>query len=100
MQEREGDIEELDIANNGISEEAAQDIAQLLLGKPLKKLNVNMNMLCDGGMYKLAEALKESDTLVELDLGGNNIGPEGGTVLMNSLKRKESLRTLELGCVL
>ena len=58
-----------------------------------------MNALCDGGMYKLAEAFKESDTLVELDLGGNNIGPEGGTVLMNALKGKQALRTLELGCV-
>lgn len=97
MQEREGEIEELDIANNAITAEASDDIAKLLLGKSLKKLNVNMNALGDGGMYKLADALKESDTLEELDLGGNNIGPEGGTVLMNALKGKKALHTLELG---
>jgi NLR family CARD domain-containing protein 3 len=99
LQEREAEIEHLDISNNGITEGSAQDIAALLQGKKVKKLNVNMNALGDAGMYKLADALSEVDTLEELDLGGNNIGPEGATVLMNSLKGKKSLHTLELGYV-
>jgi NLR family CARD domain-containing protein 3 len=99
LQEREAEIEHLDISNNGITEGSAQDIAALLLGKKVKKLNVNMNALGDAGMYKLADALSKVDTLEELDLGGNNIGPEGATVLMNSLKGKKALHTLELGYV-
>lgn len=98
MQERDCGLEELDVANNGISEAGAEALARLLAGKALKRLNVNMNALGNGGMYKLADALKERDTLEELDLGGNNVGPEGARVLMAALQGKQALQTLELGC--
>jgi NLR family CARD domain-containing protein 3 len=98
MQEREAALEELDVANNGISEEGAAALAALLAARPLKRLNANMNALGNGGMYKLADALKDTPALEELDLGGNNVGPEGAAVLMNALQGKQSLKTLELGC--
>ena len=46
---------------------------------------------------QLAEALKGDDSLTSLDVNGNNIGPEGITVLANALKGHQNLRTLELG---
>ncbi len=46
---------------------------------------------------QLADALKGDNTLTSLDVGGNNIGPEGITALANALKGNDALRTLELG---
>lgn len=46
---------------------------------------------------QLAEALKGNTSLKVLDIGGNNIGPEGIKVLMESLRGNLTLKTLELG---
>lgn len=35
--------------------------------------------------------------MTTLDVGGNNIGPEGITALAQALKGNDTLRTLELG---
>lgn len=46
---------------------------------------------------QLAEPLKSATTLRVLDIGGNNIGPQGIKVLVEALKGHEALRSLELG---
>lgn len=46
---------------------------------------------------QLAEALKGNSSLELLDIGGNNIGPEGIKVLLSALKGNLTLKTLELG---
>lgn len=48
-------------------------------------------------MAQLAEALKGNETLKVLDIGGNNIGPDGISALINALKGSETLKSLELG---
>ena len=46
---------------------------------------------------QLAEAIKGNTSLKLLDIGGNNIGPEGIKVLLEALRGNETLTTLELG---
>jgi hypothetical protein len=45
---------------------------------------------------QLADALKGNSSLTSLDMGGNNIGPEGITVVLNALRGNDTLETLEL----
>ena len=45
---------------------------------------------------QIAEAIKEDTALTLLDLGGNNIGPDGVSALASALKGHSALRTLEL----
>ncbi len=45
----------------------------------------------------MAEALKGNSSLKVLDIGGNNIGPEGIKVLLESLRGNLTLKTLEIG---
>ncbi len=49
------------------------------------------------GTVQLAEALTGDSSLVSLDVGGNNIGPEGIAALAGALRGNDALRTLELG---
>lgn len=49
------------------------------------------------GSLQLAESLKGNSSLKLLDIGGNNIGPEGIKVLLESLRGNETLKNLELG---
>ena len=46
---------------------------------------------------QLADAIAKNKALATLDLGGNNIGPEGAKALAAVLKGHEALRSLELG---
>ena len=46
---------------------------------------------------QLAESLKGNKSLKVLDIGGNNIGPEGIKVLLEALRGNDTLRNLELG---
>ena len=48
-------------------------------------------------LVQLAEAIKGNTSLKLLDIGGNNIGPEGIKVLLEALRGNETLTTLELG---
>lgn len=48
-------------------------------------------------LLQLAEAIKGNTSLKLLDIGGNNIGPEGIKALLESLRGNETLTTLELG---
>ena len=59
-------------------------------------------MVCIPGTHtssgaQLAEALKGNSSLKVLDIGGNNIGPEGIKVLLESLRGNLTLKTLEIG---
>ena len=46
---------------------------------------------------QLAAALKGNRSIKLLDIGGNNIGPEGILAIGSALKGNETLKTLELG---
>lgn len=45
----------------------------------------------------MGKALAENMDLKILDLGGNNIGPEGASLLSSALRGHKALRSLELG---
>ncbi len=46
---------------------------------------------------QIADALKENRSLTALDVGGNNIGPQGAIAIAGALKGNDVLKTLELG---
>ncbi len=56
---------------------------------------VSCAVQCAAG--QIASALRGDTSLQSLDIGGNNIGPEGITALAEALKGNENLTTLELG---
>lgn len=59
---------------------------------------VHFSSACfDCALLQLAAALKGNTSLKVLDIGGNNIGPEGIKVLLEALRGNETLTTLELG---
>lgn len=45
---------------------------------------------------QLAQALKQAERLTLLDLGGNNLGPDGLSAVSAALKGHSKLRTLDL----
>ena len=53
--------------------------------------------VCTFACLQLAEAIKGNTSLKLLDIGGNNIGPEGIKVLLEALRGNQTLTTLELG---
>jgi Ran GTPase-activating protein (RanGAP) involved in mRNA processing and transport len=90
----------LDIGNNAMTAEGAEALAKWLTGnKHITELKVYMNDIGNGGMYKVAEALKSCSKLEHLDLGGNNFGEEGMAVLAAALKGKETLKHLDVSSV-
>ena len=54
-------------------------------------------LMCAFSAAQLADAIAKNKALTTLDLGGNNIGPEGVKALAAVLKGHEALRSLELG---
>ena len=46
---------------------------------------------------QIASALRGDTSLQSLDIGGNNIGPQGITAVAEALRGNENLTTLELG---
>ncbi|KAK9812234.1 hypothetical protein WJX73_005974 [Symbiochloris irregularis] len=86
----------LDLANNNMTEDSAGELAALLKQGHLEELNIYSNDLGDGGIFKMAEAIKVATALTLLDLGGNNIGPDGMSAVAGVLKGHTALRTLEL----
>lgn len=52
--------------------------------------------MCSSAL-QLAESLNGNKSLKVLDIGGNNIGPEGIKVLLEALRGNDTLRNLELG---
>ena len=68
----------LDIGDNNIGVEAADDIATILShnSKLLQTLTLHQNNLQTEGMIKIAKALQSTSSLVTLDIGDNNIGVE------------------------
>lgn len=47
-------------------------------------------------VLQIASALKGKDSLVSLEINGNNIGPKGMSDLVEAIKDNENLRTLEI----
>lgn len=95
----------VDFGNNDISKEGAEAIAELIKASPdLKEINLYGNNIQSAGTIAIAKAFQgmtkdegSALALEVLDLGGNDIGPEGVKVLAEALKHAPKLKTLELG---
>ena len=89
---------ELLINNNDITEEAANDIAAVILNNTkLRILNLGENKFQTAGMIKIAKALQNMSSLTGLYINKNNItedvADDIATVILNNTK----LRVLNLG---
>lgn len=89
----------LDLKGNSISMEGVQAIADLLrVSRSLESLSLEWNNVgsSDSSVRVLASSLEANDTLVELDLRNNLIGPSGGVAIARALSRNHSLKHLDL----
>jgi hypothetical protein len=102
VQQREADIEKLDLRNNSIPASSAPHLASVISKKPLNELNLNMNELGASaeGIKALAKALKDNTALESLSIGGNSISGEGAGTLMAALQGNTVLRNLDMGCAI
>lgn len=119
QQLKENATKTLDIGNNGMSKEGAAAVANLVRACPgLKELNLYMNEIGDDGASSLASAImsvsstsgdgdgeeggegsgsSSSFALELLDVGANNIGPDGAKTLSTALQNATNLKSIEFG---
>jgi NLR family CARD domain-containing protein 3 len=120
QQLKENATKTLDIGNNGMSKEGAAAVANLVRACPgLKELNLYMNEIGDEGASSLASAImsvssssgdgegeeggegsgssSSSFGLEILDVGANNIGPDGAKTLSTALQNATNLKSIEFG---
>jgi len=85
-------IDTIDVTNNMISSEKANDLALLLLKSELEKLVLNDNQLTASGLVKIIIAFKSVSDITTLCIGNNDINNDAidalGFVLANSHKLK------------
>lgn len=63
----------------------------------MREINFGDCLLKTNGAYHFAEALEENHRELEIvDLGFNEIGPDGGLVLVSALQNKPNLKRLNL----
>ena len=89
----------IDIIDNGITEEGASYIAEVLEAtKVLRKLSLEINPIDDKGLKCIAEALITNTSLIELGLGycSLKITVENGPALTEMLQRNKTLQKLAL----
>lgn len=66
--------------------------------RSLQSINLRFNNIGDAGAVALGDSLKFNTTLLEMDLGGNAIGEEGGEALAHGLMEMNALTKLNLRC--
>ena len=87
----------LDLSYFQISDKILSQILPLLSLLNIKELNLGYNDLGPNGSTALAEALKTNTSLARIDLRSNQIGPEGATALAKALTENTSITELYLG---
>ncbi|XP_067625568.1 ran GTPase-activating protein [Eurosta solidaginis] len=88
----------LDLMDNTVTEKGAASLADAFAYTPsLQEINIAYCLLKTHGAYHFAEALSEKHLQLEIvDLGGNEIGANGGIVLAEALQNKPNLKKLNL----
>jgi hypothetical protein len=83
----------LDLSANQLNEEAAELIASHLQGQvvPISALDLNHNVLGDGGSVRLARMLGENSILTALSISDNQIGNLGAIELAKVMKTQRYL---------
>ena len=93
---KENQIEEWDLEGEGINPEIAQSLAEYMkVSSALTNLNLSDNKIGPTGAAALAGALKVSSALTSLDLTLNAVGPSGAKALAGALG-SSALKKLDL----
>ena len=71
----------------------------LIIHVGLVSLGLADNLICNDGASALAELVRQSDTLETLVLSGNDIGDEGGGMMVAALTQNTSLKALYMAGV-
>ena len=88
----------LDLRGNSIRSDGATALSQMLkVNSTLKRLLLEWNCIgiWENGIQNITESLSINQSLEELDLRNNKIGPQSIALLANGLKHNTSL--LKLG---
>ncbi|KAJ3169646.1 hypothetical protein HDU88_000837 [Geranomyces variabilis] len=89
----------VDLRGNSIRADGATALGQMLkINSTLKSLILEWNCIgiWQAGIRALADGLSVNQSLEELDLRNNKIGPDGATTLAHCLKHNLTLRKLDL----
>ncbi|XP_073823418.1 ran GTPase activating protein [Musca autumnalis] len=88
----------LNLNDNTVTSKGAQHLADAFSYTPhLREINFGDCLLKTNGAYHFAEALEENHRELEVvDLGFNEIGPDGGLVLATAMQNKPNLQRLNL----
>lgn len=90
-------LEELVLAENGISDSGAQELAESLKrNSRLALLDLKGNSVGDKGGIEIAEALRTNPSLKTLDLAGNPIWAAGASALASALRDNNVLVGLRI----
>ena len=82
----------LDLSNNALGDEGAQQIEAVLQTSQIEKLNISHNNIGPNGLQKLCSVLsKESCTVTTLDIRNNNIPDHSLKILLACLYKNDSL---------
>ena len=92
------DLKIFNAINNGISEEAADDIAAILYhNTKLQELYVGRNNLQSAGAKKIANSLQDVSNLLTFSIPNNNISEEAADDIAAVLFHNIKLQRLQLG---
>ncbi|KAJ2161261.1 Ran GAP Rna1 [Coemansia sp. RSA 552] len=91
-----GTLREVRMPQNGIRPEGITELVAGLRGNPLKSLDLQDNTFTHIGSKALAEALAEWEVLEALNIGDCLLGATGGLLVIQALKSRASLKTVNL----
>ena len=89
-------LTELYINNNNITEEAARDIAAVILSNKIQKLDLSDNDLFTSGIVEITQALQTVSSLIELYILGNSFGSNATDSIAAVILRNAKLQILNL----
>jgi hypothetical protein len=89
-------LTELFLTHNDLSLQNGLKFIQSLANKPLKSLALNSCKLNQNLLKELADALKDNETLKELYLYSNQIGPNQAVYVSQIIANKRKLTSLGL----
>jgi len=89
-------VQSLLLGTNGIGDEGAGHVAELIRVRPLRTVYLGCNLIGAPGTAVLAEAVARQPQVRALWLKRNPIGPEGARTLAAMLRGNRTLRTLDV----
>jgi hypothetical protein len=90
------EIESLSLGSNDLNDEDMEFVVDIINANTVKELDLSWNKIGPKGAFVLAEALERNTSLKQLMLVNNPITTEGATFIANGMKKNISLRFLAL----